>query len=114
EREQSFGLTRRVAIKQLRESFHRRLLAEQRTGDDADCFSVAFDPRQGFGSVMREVRIGFLVLLRKRDPDLYAVEFLAALSELVVGAFGVNDAAPRRHPVDLAGSMDCTLPKLSR
>lgn len=52
---------------------------------------------------MREVRVGLLVLLRERDPDLYAVELLALLSELAIGAFGVYDAAPGGHPVKRAG-----------
>ena len=96
-------LAHRIAIEQLGESFHRRGLAEQRTGDDADGFSFAFDLRQRLGGVMREVRGRFLVLLGQRHPDLYAVEFLPPLSEFDIGAFGVNDAAPRGHPVDLAG-----------
>src|SRR6476620_5579218 len=52
---------------------------------------------------MCKLGIGFFVLLGQRDPDLYAVESLAAFPELVIGAFGVDDAASGGHPVHRAG-----------
>ena len=52
---------------------------------------------------MCELRISLFVLLGQRDPDLYAVEFLAPISELVIGAFGVDDAASGGHPVNRPG-----------
>ena len=84
-------------------SLDRRCLAEKGAGNDANDFSFAIDFRQQVGWVMREVRVRFLVLLRQRNPDLNAVEFPALFSELVIGTFGVHNAASGGHPVNRAG-----------
>ena len=55
------------------------------------------------GGEMLEMRIGFFVLLRQPDPGLDAVQAMAACAHVVAGAFGMGDAASRRHPVDVAG-----------
>jgi hypothetical protein len=43
------------------------------------------------------------VALGQRDPDLDALQALRAPACLGIGAFGVDDAAAGRHPVDVAG-----------
>src|SRR5262245_66619006 len=45
-----------------------------------------------------------LVLGGHRDPALQAMQSAAADAPLGRRAFGMNDAASRRHPVDLAGA----------
>jgi hypothetical protein len=52
---------------------------------------------------MCKVGFRFLVPLRQRHPDLYTVKFLLPISQVAIGAFRVNNAAPCRHPVNRAG-----------
>src|SRR5882724_11883775 len=53
---------------------------------------------------MREARRDLLVVGGHRDPALQAMQPAAAHAPLGRSALRVNDAASRRHPVDLAGA----------
>src|SRR4051794_36590803 len=47
-----------------------------------------------------EVRFDFFVLAGKRDPDLESMQARSRLAERAWRALRMDDAAPRRHPVD--------------
>src|SRR5262249_7721173 len=53
---------------------------------------------------MRKGGRNLLVFGGHRDPALQAMQSAAAHASLGRSAFGMNDAAARRHPVDLAGT----------
>src|SRR5690606_35071807 len=56
------------------------------------------------GQHVLEVRLGFLVRFGQGDPRLEAYEFTTAGADWIAGTLGVDNAAPRGHQVDLAGT----------
>src|SRR3954452_18742031 len=63
--------------------------------------TAGFVGRQLVDPIVREGRIGFLIVLRQCDPGLHAV-YPIALAARAFQALRVRDAASSRHPVDLA------------
>src|SRR5580698_2311744 len=49
---------------------------------------------------MRKARLACLHGLRQSDPQLQAMQAVAQKSKIGWSALGMNDAAPRAHPVD--------------
>ena len=80
------------------------MLAEKSARNDAHISAFRIDDRQIRLVVMRETRCDLLVFGGHRDPALQAMQSAAAHAPLGRGALGMNDAASRRHPVDLAGA----------
>src|SRR5207244_2927048 len=58
------------------------------------------------GRMVMELRPGFLIGSRQGNPELDAVQTLAVGAPVASGALRVDDAAPRRHPVDPSGTDD--------
>src|SRR5207302_1445586 len=72
--------------------------------DDRSTRAGLVECRQDRRPVVRECRRGLLVFGGKRDPALETMHPAAAGDVLRIGALGMNDPAPRRHPVHLAGA----------
>src|SRR5437867_1166142 len=83
---------------------YRRALTKNAAGDDTHTGALCADDRELGLVVVCEAWRDLFVLGRHRYPALQAVQVLAAHAALGRGAFGMNDAAAGRHPVDLAGA----------
>src|SRR5690606_28658155 len=79
-----------------------RLESPHRAGDQPARRTLLVEGRQLLRSVVRELRIGLLVLERQCDPGLYAVH-RPALAPTPLEALGMRDTAARGHPVHLPG-----------
>src|SRR4051794_10207845 len=84
-------------------SLHAGVRAERAADDEPRPKSAGFIGRQIVTRVMRERRLGFLVLPGQRDPRLDTVHRVT-LGTRPLEAFGMRDAASGRHPVELAGA----------
>src|SRR5215831_5126838 len=82
---------------------HRGALAEGGSRDHAQLDAGRSSTRQRGLRVMVEGRIGELARTRQRDPSLNAVHARPGPAQLGSGALRMHDAAPRGHPVDVAG-----------
>ena len=80
---------------------HPRLLAERLAGDQPRPQAVFLDHRQVARSMMPEAWLSLLLLLGQRDPGLDAVH-RSALGARFLEPLRMGDAAPGRHPIDLA------------
>jgi hypothetical protein len=73
-----------------------------RANDDAQRHAVVVE----LGDVSRrrvgECRRCLFAYRRQRDPQLQAVQALATTAPVGTSAFGMHNATPGRHPVDLA------------
>ncbi len=93
-----------IGIEDGRECLHRRGQAEAGAGDHPqdDAFLAAL------GQILRREMLeggrGFLIGLGQADPALDAVHAVTGGARLSPRALGMGDAAPRRHPVDVAGT----------
>jgi len=83
--------------------FDRRAGAEGGAGDDAGGGAGEADARNALGRHVLERRRRVLERFRQRDPELQAVAAVRPADEILGRALRVDDAAPRRHPVDGAG-----------
>ncbi len=54
-----------------------------------------------FGNVIKG-GIGFLCLIGQRDPKLQAIEFMNGIADRIGFAFGMGNAAPGTHPIEVA------------
>jgi hypothetical protein len=80
-----------------------RTQAVQRAGDEAESHVAFGQLRDVCRRGVCKGRCSFLVLHRQRYPKLQAVQRFATITPVCGGTFGMNDAAPRRHPVHCAG-----------
>src|SRR5579871_2967253 len=79
------------------------LCAKGFAGDQARRQPLALIGRQISAFVMKEGGLLFLFLSRQGHPALDAVDAVAIAPRLLE-AFGMGNAAARRHPVDLAST----------
>ena len=96
-------LHRDVDVGQPRERLDRRAPAERLAHQHADLDAWLAQRRQRAGRVVMKLRRRLLVGARQAHPQLDAVDRRAGGAQRGTGAFRVNDAAPRGHPVDVAG-----------
>ena len=64
--------------------------------------AVVFRLGQRVPRVVLEMGLAVFLVLRQRDPGLDAEHLPLGVPDFVAGAFGVDDAATGRHPVDVA------------
>ena len=81
---------------------HRRCFAVQRANDDAQKCAFVPDQRKFLDLMVCEIRRHFFLGGRQGDPHLQAVNGTSARAQFGAGALGMNDAAARRHQIDLA------------
>lgn len=103
ERDRCAGRHRHIDIEPLGKGFDGRCRAKDISGDHARGDAAILDHGQARGAEMLEARRRFLMRLRQRDPALDAAHFLAGCACCVGCAFGMGDAASRRHQVHRAG-----------
>src|SRR3954468_918181 len=75
------------------------MLAVNIAEDDANAFAIFRYGRQFGGIAMEETWVGFLMGLGQANPALQAMKGFAAIAPIAGAAFGVHDAAARRHEV---------------
>ena len=85
-----------------REDFDRGRLAPGRAEDQMEITALAIKSGQILTGMVEKGRIGILILFRQGDPGLNTIHLVAVLALRRGGAFGVNHAATRRHPVHIA------------
>src|SRR5688572_6066285 len=91
-----------VEVEQRRMRVHGRPGAERFACNEAPAYAVLLEGRKLGCGVVGEGGVGFLVLLRQRDPGLDAVH-AAALAPRALEALGMRDAAAGGHQIHLAG-----------
>ena len=91
-----------VGVEQIGKGAGGRTQTVQRTRQQPQRRAVAVGLGQAFRSEVLEAGLGFFVRDRQRDPALEAEHRASRRAHRRAAALGVDDAAPRRHEVDLA------------
>src|SRR5690606_27434299 len=100
------GLQLGMNIKERRFRLHRALESERGAGDEPHPDALVGRDRKLLRLVVLEARRAFLVFRGEGDPDLDHLEAGFGERSGVVEAFGMGDATPGGHPVDLARTDD--------
>src|SRR5438445_7567093 len=90
-------------VEERRQRLHRRSHAERRARENPEAYTFLIALGQARTRMMMERGFSLFVSQRQRDPQLKTVQPRALLASIGVGALRMDDAAPGRHPVDVAG-----------
>src|SRR5271165_1163638 len=99
-------LQRRVGVERVGKDGDGRFFAKGAAEDQPKAYALGFDDRQRLLAVVLEAGRGLLLSFRQGDPRLNSQYAVATLSRFGGCPLGMGDAAPRHHPVDVAGTDD--------
>jgi hypothetical protein len=92
----------RLDVEEWRQDLDRRNLPKRRSRDHAQTRARKPELWQGLGPDVLERRLHLLTFSGESDPALEAMHEPSSLSRLAARALRVDDAATRRHPVNVA------------